>query len=301
MKADGVHYSIKELEKISGIKAHTIRIWEQRYGVLEPKRTQTNIRYYDGEDLKVLLNISLLNLKGLKISKIAKMTREEMYEAINSYWDCCDKVDTQVNALTLAMMELDEGRFERTINQNILKQGLENTISKVIYPFFEKVGLLWQTCSINPAQEHFISNLIRQKVIVAIDGQMPVTEPSAEKFLLYLPEGEYHELGLLIGSYILKSRQKKVIYLGQSLPFTDLETIYDTYSPDYLFTIITATRNEKELKEYLTTLGKSFPNSIIFVSGNDVVLKMEDVPSNIKIMTQMPDMIDYLANKNQAA
>lgn len=302
MKTAGITYSIKDLEKISGVKAHTIRIWEQRYNILEPKRTDTNIRYYDGEDLKRLLNICLLNDNGKKISQIAKMSTEEMYDEVNSFWDCCDQSESQVNALTLSMMELDEPRFEKIINQNILQLGLEQTITKIIYPFFEKVGFLWQTCSINPAQEHFISNLIRQKVIVAIDGQASNPEPGAGKYLLYLPEGEYHELGLLISSYILKSRGQKVIYLGQSLPFEDLLNVHGTYKADYIITLITTMRDKKELLKYFKKLSSTFPQSQVLISGNPIVRSLKsDLPERCSILEHVDSLVQFVEARRNAS
>ncbi|MDX5478997.1 MAG: MerR family transcriptional regulator, partial [Cyclobacteriaceae bacterium] len=165
-------YSIKDLEQLSGIKAHTLRIWEQRYSLLSPKRTDTNIRYYDDEDLKLILNVALLNDNGIKISKIASMSSEEMREQVVKMTEKSLTHDDQIHALTICMIEMDEERFDKVLSTNILKIGFEQTMMNIIYPFMSKIGVLWQTGAINPAQEHFISNLVRQKLIVAIDGQM---------------------------------------------------------------------------------------------------------------------------------
>jgi len=163
-------YSIKDLEHLTGIKAHTIRIWEQRYDILSPKRTDTNIRYYDSTDLKHMLNIALLNNNGYKISKIAKMSQEEVFEAVLQTIDKNNNYSDQINALTVAMIDLNEAQFEKIMSTNILQIGFEDTMLNIIYPFLTKIGFLWQIDSINPAQEHFMTNLIRQKLIVAIDG-----------------------------------------------------------------------------------------------------------------------------------
>ena len=164
-------YSIKDLEQLSGIKAHTVRVWEQRYKLLNPKRTETNIRYYDDHDLKLILNVALLNDNGIKISKIAKMSVEEMKAEVLHLTERSFAYDDQIHSLVLAMIEFNEERFEKIIATNILKIGFEQTMLNVIYPFLSKIGILWQTGSIHPGQEHFISNLVRQKLIVAIDGK----------------------------------------------------------------------------------------------------------------------------------
>ncbi|MEX0883706.1 MAG: MerR family transcriptional regulator, partial [Cyclobacteriaceae bacterium] len=202
------YYSIKDLEQLSGIKAHTLRIWEQRYKILKPKRTETNIRYYDDDDLKLILNVALLNDNGFKISKIAKLNMEDIKSEILKLTERSFKFDDQIHALIIAMVELDEERFEKIISTNILKIGFELTMINIIYPFLSKIGILWQTGSIHPGQEHFISNLVRQKLIVAIDGQMYTG--GGKKFLLFLPEGELHEISLLFSSYLLKSNGHKV-------------------------------------------------------------------------------------------
>jgi DNA-binding transcriptional MerR regulator len=153
------NYSIKDLEQLSGIKAHTLRIWEQRYNLLCPKRTDTNIRYYDDQDLKLILNVALLNDNGFKISKIASMEPSEMREEVMKLTERTLTHDDQIHALTISMIEMDEDRFDKILSTNILKLGFEQTMMNIIYPFMSKIGVLWQTGAINPAQEHFISNL----------------------------------------------------------------------------------------------------------------------------------------------
>ena len=218
-------YSIKDLEHLSGIKAHTLRIWEQRYNLINPKRTDTNIRYYDQNDLKLVLNVSLLKENGFKISKIADMSTEEMFEEVKRVSEKTTSFADQIYALTLAMIDLDEQRFEKIISTNTLKIGFERTMMNVISPFLSKIGIMWITDSINPAQEHFISNLIRQKLMVAIDGQYPTLDDNAKRYMLFLPDGELHELSLLFANYLIRARHNKVIYLGQSMPMKYISLI----------------------------------------------------------------------------
>ncbi|MEM7660423.1 MAG: MerR family transcriptional regulator, partial [Bacteroidota bacterium] len=243
-------YSIRDLEQLSGIKAHTLRVWEQRYGIIQPKRTATNIRYYNDADLKLILNISFLNRNGHKISKISKMDVQEINDMVMKISDSNLEFPNQVNALVIAMVNLDENRFEKIISTNTLQFGFEQTMLSIVYPFLKQIGILWQTGNINPSHEHFISNLIRQKLIVAIDGQIGPDNPRAQKYVLFLPEGELHELTLLFAAYIIKSRHNKAIYLGQSLPVKDLSLIIESFQPDYLLTIITSYPAREDVVPY---------------------------------------------------
>ncbi|MFW5979061.1 MAG: MerR family transcriptional regulator, partial [Bacteroidia bacterium] len=211
-------YSIRELEKLSGIKAHTIRIWEKRYKIIQPKRTGTNIRYYSNNDLKKLLNITILNRQGWKISDIAKLSDEELNRKVKDFSYDSKDTESQIEKLVIAMVDLDEVKFDQILSNAIMHDGFEQTIINLIFPFFKKIGLLWQTGSINPAQEHFVSNLFRQKLMVAIDNLKIPDRKDAKKFILFLPEKEFHELGLLFYSYLIKKSGHSVIYLGSSVP-----------------------------------------------------------------------------------
>lgn len=286
------NYSIKDLEQLSGIKAHTLRIWEQRYNLLKPKRTDTNIRYYDDVDLKLILNVAMLNTHGIKISKIAAMSSNDISQEIIRLTDHSMDHNDQIQALTICMIEMDEDRFEKVLSTNILKLGFEETVLDVIYPFLSKIGVLWQTGAINPAQEHFISNLIRQKLIVAIDGQMGKSQ--GKTFMLFLPEGELHELSLLFSSYLIKKHGHKVIYLGQSTPQIDLISVYKIQQPDYLLTIITSSPSGDKVQDYLNMLGKEFRNSEIFISGLQALDQSLSIPSNLRLLTYAKEIKQVL-------
>ncbi|MGY6741826.1 MAG: MerR family transcriptional regulator [Cecembia sp.] len=285
-------YSIKDLEQLSGIKAHTLRIWEQRYNLLSPKRTDTNIRYYDDDDLKLILNVALLNDNGYKISKIAGMSEQEMREEVVKLTERSLTHDDQIHALTICMIEMDEERFDKVLSTNILKIGFEQTMMNIIYPFMSKIGVLWQTGAINPAQEHFISNLVRQKLIVAIDGQ--VSKPGGKKFLLFLPEGELHEISILFAAFLIKNNGHKVIYLGQNTPNDDLLTVYKLHKPEYLLTVITTSPSSEYIQEYLDALAERFSETQIIVSGYQIVGQDLKFPSNVKAMHYIRQLKDQL-------
>lgn len=286
------NYSIKDLEQLSGIKAHTLRIWEQRYNLLNPKRTDTNIRYYDDADLKLILNVAMLNGNGLKISKIAAMSVDDISQEIIRLTDQSMDHNDQIQALTICMIEMDEDRFEKVLATNIIKLGFEDTVLKVVYPFLTKIGILWLTGTISPAQEHFISNLIRQKLIVAIDGE--VGNRFGKKFMLFLPEGELHEISLLFSSYLIKKHGHKVIYLGQSIPKADLISVYRMQKPDYLLTVITSMPTGDRVQEYVDMLGREFTESEIFVSGLQAIDKSLALPANIHLLTYTKEIKNIL-------
>ncbi|MEL6675194.1 MAG: MerR family transcriptional regulator [Bacteroidota bacterium] len=293
------YYTIKDLEKLSDIKAHTLRVWEQRYGIIAPKRTPTNIRYYDDADLQLLLNISFLNRNGHKISKIAKMEKVEIREAVMRISDSNLEYPNQVNAMVIAMVNLDEERFEKIISTNTLQFGFEDTMIHIVYPFLERIGILWQTGSINPAHEHFITSLIRQKLIVAIDGQIRPQNPQAKKYVLFLPEGELHELSLLFAAYIVKSRHNKAIYLGQSLPLRDLEKILELYQPDYICTIISSYPTKDEVVPYVEELVKRSGEKRVLLSGYQALQQKDKLPQSVVLLKDIQSMIHFVDENSQ--
>jgi MerR family transcriptional regulator, light-induced transcriptional regulator len=288
-------YSIRDLEQLSGIKAHTIRIWEHRYKLIIPFRSATNIRNYSGEHLKLLLNISLLRSHGIKISKIAGYSLAQIQNEVLNVSNQNAQYPDQIIGLTGAMIDLDEEKFESVISQNIEKHGFENVMLKIIYPFLTKIGTLWITGSIGPMQEHFISSLIRQKIITAIDGLKKGLNHNYLTFVLYLPEGEFHEIGLLFAHYIIKSRQHKVIYLGQSLPQADLEYVCNIQKPDYIFTSITSSPGDENIDNYLEWLSKKFNNLKILITGYQVATKNISARDNVSKIIEIEDLLKIIA------
>ncbi len=289
-----IRYSINDLEKITGIKAHTIRIWEKRYNVVDPERTETNIRFYNDEDLKKLLNISTLNKHGFKISEIVKMGNSKLCEKIVEISNASSDYDSYINNLIISMIELDEDKFEKVLSSAIIKMGFEKTITHIIYAFLEKVGILWQVGTINPAQEHFITNLIRQKVIIAIDGQDHSPRADAKTFLLFLPENEMHELGLLFYTYIIKKAGHRVIYLGQSVPLKDILEVLKIRKADYIITYFVAAFETSSIPDYLKKISEGFDHKEIFIAGYQVKQIKDQLPSNIKPIQDAEEFKSYL-------
>lgn len=289
-----VRYSIKDLEKLSGIKAHTIRIWEKRYQLIEPARTLTNIRSYSDEDLRRLLNVSILNKYGFKISNIAGMTPGEISGAVLDISLNENGSQNEIESLVLSMIEMDEHRFEKLLASAIIRVGFENVITDVLHKFFEKIGLLWQIGSINPSQEHFISNLIRQKLIMAIDGQNDSLPESGKTFLLFLPAGEYHELGLLFFHYLVKKAGHTTIYLGQNVPTENLADIANIRPFDFLLTSITSAMPENRLQLYLDHLSAIFPQKQIIIGGYQFRETVLNLPSNVILYNDPHEFASFL-------
>ena len=277
-------YSIKELEQLSGIKAHTIRIWEKRHNIISPQRTDTNIRFYSDDDLKKIINVSLLNSNGYKISRIADMSGDEIAQKVLELSDTKNDYSIHINQLVLSMVHLDEEKFETTLSGFFLRYNFEQTMTEIVYPFLEKTGVLWQTHNITPAQEHFISNLIRQKVIVGIDG-LPLQSEAGKSALLFLPEHELHEIGLLFCHYMLRKHGFRTIYLGQAVPHSDLQKVYAEYQPDIIITSLTTAIPRISVESYLALLARDFPCREILVSGMQIQsLDRQLIPSRISLL-----------------
>lgn len=286
-------YSIKELEQLSGIKAHTIRIWEKRHRLIEPQRTNTNIRFYSDEDLKKIINVSLLNSNGLKISKIAGMSNDEMSRKVIEISETQPEASVHIDQLVIAMVELDEDKFEKTLSGLILRFGFEKTVVDILYPFLEKIGILWQTHHINPAHEHFISNLIRQKVIVAIDS-LASPPKTAKRVMLFLPEHELHEISLLFSHYRFRKAGFRTFYLGQTVPFNDLKAAFEVHQPHMMITSITAAMSRTGLDNYIERLATTFSQAKILLTGWQVQ-NHEPKHPNISVLRKVSDLDAHLA------
>jgi MerR family transcriptional regulator, light-induced transcriptional regulator len=259
-------FTIKELESLSGIKAHTIRIWEQRYKFLHPSRTDTNIRRYNNDELKTLLTVSLLNKYGYKISKIDEMQPEQRTEAVLQLPQQ-EAIDEHIiNELIGCMVDLKSNDFEKILGEQIALHGIEKAITGIVFQFLERVGILWQSNRLRPVQEHIVSAIIRQKIIYAIDG-LPLPPAASPLFILYLPEGEHHELGLLYVYYLLRKKGLPTIYLGADVPVKDVEYILQVKQPDYLYLHLTSLPGQPKLRRYLQQLVQSAQHSSILISG----------------------------------
>jgi DNA-binding transcriptional MerR regulator len=282
-------FTIKDIENLSGIKAHTLRIWEQRYGLLRPSRTDTNIRYYDNEDLKKILRVAFLNKHGYKISRIDKMSDADMLAAARSIHHQTETNEWAVQELIEAMADLDLLRFESVIDQSIAHRGLLRTANELFWTFFDKVGFLWMTGSINPAQEHLTSNIIRQKLLAGIDA-LPQPLPHLPAFLLYLPEGELHEMGLLYICYLLRSQGIPVIYLGANIPAADVDFVFNYYHPAHIYIHLTSVLDDFDTAQFLTRISGTFAGAGIYLSGKMLQAVTDPLPAGIQILRSFEEV-----------
>jgi len=288
-------YSIKDLEKISGIKAHTIRIWERRYGVIEPQRSDTNIRKYSDTDLKRIINISILNQNGLKISKIACLSSEDLKQKVLDICTDVDNSNVQIESMVVSMLELNESKFNEVLNNNISNIGFEAVVESILFPFLDRIGVLWQTGTITPAQEHFISNLVRQKLIVAIDKHMD-TPKNDKRITFFLPENELHEIGLLFYSLIARIDGYNVVYLGVSVPFEDIKQVNEIQEADVFFTSLVNAPTKKEINKILLRYTESFPDTLLIVTGHQVKMHKNEIPDSIQVISSSNEFRECLSN-----
>ena len=288
-------FTIKDLENLTGIKAHTIRIWEQRYGFLKPQRTDTNIRYYNNEELKKILNISLLNKYGFKISHIDRMNDDEVKAKILSIANVQAQQERVVNTLIQAMVDMSLEDFEGTLDESIRTKGIEKTIHQVIFPFMERIGVLWITGHINPAQEHLVSNIIRQKLIVGTEEVNPMFQLKRSG-LLFLPEGEFHELGLLFIQYLLKSRGLRVYYLGANVPLEDVEYVVKYKNPDFIYTHLTSVSSVFSFDKFIHQSLKRFGSVPLIISGRLAATYEKKIPPQIHFKRSLQEVTEFITS-----
>jgi DNA-binding transcriptional MerR regulator len=271
-------------------------MWEQRYGILKPERTDTNIRYYSDDDLKYLLNLSLLNKNGYKISKLASLTRDQIHQSVENFDKSNTDFESDISTLIISTIDLNEALFEQVFQQNIIKIGFEKTITDVIYPFLNRIGTLWISGSVSPAQEHFISNLIRQKLIVAIDVQPKLPKPDAKKVLIYTPENEMHELSILFAAYVFKRQQHKVYYLGVSVPFENVDMVVQHHGIEWIVLNITTNPSGNQFNAYLEKLNTFFAGKNIVLMGYQANKRKDEVPSNIHVIQSLEELFQFFNN-----
>jgi MerR family transcriptional regulator, light-induced transcriptional regulator len=287
-------FTIKDLENLSGIKAHTIRIWEQRYSFLKPCRTETNIRYYSNQELKTVLNIALLNKYGFKISHIDKMGEQELQNKITalSHSDACQ--ERVVNDLIHHMIDLDIDRFESILDNYIITKGIDKTIIQIIFPFLERIGILWLTDHIHPVQEHLVSNIVRQKLMVGIEG-ITTHVFVDKKIYLFLPEGEHHELGLLYIYYLLKRSGVKVLYLGANVPVKDVGFLCKHKTPDYLHTHLTCMTGNFGLNKFIAQKNQYIKDIPLIISGQLAQSQAKKNIPSVYFKRSLQEVLEYIA------
>jgi len=287
-------YTIAELEKLTGIRAGTIRIWERRYRIIKPHRTDTNRRWYDDEDLIRIINIAILHRHDVKISKIATMTGDEITARVALLTTETSDADTHLDTLVVAMTALNEKAINDILVRSIITRGFEVTFEQIVFPFLRRVGVMWQTGSVDIGSEHFISNIFRKRLIVATDSLPQSEDPARKKVLLFLPEREWHELGLLYFGFVIKKAGHETVYLGQTTPFNALTDVAERWNPDILVTGSLTGLPFERPEDFLNRLSSAFATRKILVSGAMAEVAARKKFSNIFSVTSRTELLNHL-------
>ncbi len=295
-------FSIKDLENLSGIKAHTIRIWEKRYNLFQPNRTETNIRYYSLASLQKLLNIAYLNKNGYKVSKIAQLRSNDIPNLVREIAKVDDPDNHYVDLFKLAMLNFDQSLFYKTFREASQDNDLSYIFHNVFVPLLNQIGLLWQTDTITPAHEHFIFELIKQKILIYADKAVDeaVQNEKSKTFVLFLPDNEIHELGLLFVNYELILRGYKSIYLGQSVPINSLEYLTEHYDEIVFISSFTIKPDKEIINDYLDDLANKVlkeNDNLFLVSGRQTHhIDLSRLDNKISVFNSTKEVLDGLDN-----
>ena len=288
-------FSIKNLEHLSGIKAHTIRIWEKRYNLFEPERTDTNIRLYNLENLQKLLNVTLLYNNGYKISKIASFSSQEITENVHKLTINKNADDWSIGLFKLAMINFDQRLFTKTFNDLLEQFSFSEVFKNVFVPLMNELGVLWQTNSISPSHEHFITSLVKQKIhAMCEDLQQKSTRRTDRRFVLFLPDNEIHELGLLYLQYEVLNNGFQCVFLGQSVPIESLNNLVDIGEPITFITYFTIEPTQDKIKAYLNTFNSEIIENIdsgLWILGYQVQFMSDEMPDKIRKFKSIDDVI----------
>ena len=290
-------FSIKNLENLSGIKAHTLRIWEKRYNLLEPERTDTNIRRYSLDSLRKLLNVTLLYNHGFKISKIASLDSSEIPKLVRSIALKANSEQVSINAFKLAMINFDYELFDTNYEEILQHHDFEYLFMNIFMPLMKELGILWQTGAISPSHEHFITNLVKQKIHLQTEYlQKNKFEPNNHPiFVLFLPENEIHELGILYLNYLILSKGYRTIFLGQSLQTSSLQTLYSYETKYYFVSYITVEPSKDEIMPYLQNFYNKIldkqDSKLILFGPQQIAIDKEALPEKIEMFRSVESFV----------
>ncbi|MEQ8220270.1 MAG: MerR family transcriptional regulator [Arenibacter sp.] len=293
------NFSIKDLENLSGIKAHTIRIWEKRYNLFQPNRTDTNIRCYDLENLQKLLNVTFLYNNGYKISKISQLGEDKIPEAVRNLVSEQSNNGHVLNSFKMSMMNFDQTLFVKTYNELLKEKSFREIFFEDFIPFLNEVGLLWQTDTITPSHEHFICALIKQKILVNTEKLQNSTPTNASKtFVLYLPDNEVHELGLMFLNYEILSKGYQAIFLGQSIPIFSLKDLVPLYDNIVFVSYFTVQPDKENIMAYLNDFHEMLlkdTTSELWILGKMLQeINQKDLPKTIVAFSQIDQLVQNL-------
>lgn len=291
-------FSIKDLENLSGIKAHTIRIWEKRYKVLEPMRTDTNIRLYDLASLQKLLNITLLHDFGYKISKIASYPQEHIPVMVREIISEKSAKNHAISAFKMAMMNFDQELFFKTYAELLSEKSFREVFYEVFIPLMTEMGLLWQAETISPAHEHFISYLIKQKLLINTEKLQVMKPTKTDKvFVLSLPMNEVHELGLMYLNYETLLHGYKSIYLGESVPIESLTDLKNHFESIVYVSYLTVQPDKDAINDYIDRMIQELQGDSIelwFLGRMVEFIDKDKFENKIKIFNSISDLVCHI-------
>lgn len=295
-------FTISELQRYSGVNVHSIRAWEKRYNALKPNRSKGNTRYYDGNQLRRLLNIVSLLHENYKISELCSMTDSMLSELLNNKLkdtkDISESDEFLVSQMVSSAIAFDESLFDKIYNRSVAKYGIENSYLKVIYPSVQRLGILWSMEGISVAQEHYITHLIRQKIISSIDI-LPINNHTINNWILFLPEGELHELGLLMANYLIRNAGHQSIYLGANTPFVAVKDTVKSTQPQFLLSFLVAKNDSESDQKYINSLAKAFPNAHIYIGADTGRTERLKKMKNITFLNSMPQFQQLIKQINE--
>lgn len=294
-------YSISDLEKLTGIKAHTIRMWEQRYNLIAPTRSEGNVRYYDDDQVRHFIQVATLVRSGYKISKVSQLDNSTVYQLVEDLVAVASgdsKIEYFIDSLISTTIDFNEHAFQALFTKCINTYGLIGTYQKVIYPMLVKIGMMWGKTELIPAQEHFITHLIKQKIYHALDV-LPSPPKNAPTWLLFLPEEEDHELGLILSNYILRSYGQRVIYLGPRVPYYNLKAVIESVKPDYMHYFIVRYHSAEVVQALMEQIQQDFPGITKSVAAAEYLVQSIQLPSDHTHISGVDSLIQYIQSNNE--
>ena len=295
------NFTISQLAQFSGVKAHTIRMWEQRHNALQPHRSEGNTRYYDNQQLRRLLNIVSLQENGRRISELCAMSDQELFEQLKEQAGLEQDLpggNFYISQLLAAGMTYDTFHFEKILAHCLLRYGMKQTYTEVVYPMLQRIGLLWVTNELPPAQEHFISNLLRQKLYTAIDS-LPPAKADASSWLLFLPENEFHDLGLLMTDYLLRLQGQRTLYLGSNVPLASVASAAGDWEPQNLLFFLVHRDSPENIEGFLQSLQELFPQTPMTLISSPGLVQEVNFPSGLNRLHSLPELEQLLKNNDK--
>lgn len=287
-------FSIKDLENFSGIKAHTIRIWEKRYRILEPDRTDSNIRTYSESELKKILNVAYLNRNGLKISKISRLNEDELTQKVMTVSSLHDNLDQdfQPGKILMAAIRFNETLFKDALYPFVQHEGIEAAYSRYLYPLLEKSRILWQTGSLSRAQEQFVRNTIKQMIIIEDNDLKALSGKANPSIAMINTSDNLTDNNFLFYKYALKKRGFDVIFTGGILPASEVIEMHKIKPFEYLVVNSSAFDFSEKKIEYFNSIGKSLVLKKIILTDSPLEISGARKSSDKLLITKDP--VDFL-------